>query len=200
MKLLIATRNPGKLAEIRALFRMPGLDVHSVMDLAEAPEVEEDRPTLEGNAVKKAGVLARHAGTWALADDTGLEVDALGGSPGVHSARYAGPACDDAANVDKLLAALEGIADRRARFRTVVALADPTGWSAWVEGVCEGLIARSRAGTGGFGYDPVFLPDGSAETFAEMGAARKNRISHRARALAAARTAWADRLAARPPA
>jgi XTP/dITP diphosphohydrolase len=198
MQLLIATRNPAKLAEIWALFSVPGLAVVSALDVPDAPEVEEDQPTLEGNAVKKAVTLARHTGGWALADDTGLEVEALGGAPGVFSARYAGPVGDDAANVAKLLAAMEDVSNRAARFRTVVALADPGGGSAWVEGVCDGTITTERRGGGGFGYDPVFLPHGSTRTFAEMSAAQKNAISHRGGALAAARTAWADWLAGSP--
>jgi XTP/dITP diphosphohydrolase len=198
MQLLIATRNPAKLAEIRELFLVPGVDVVGALDVPGLPEVEEDEPTLEGNAAKKAVTLARHTGGWALADDTGLEVEALGGAPGVYSARYAGPVGDDAANVAKLLAAMQGRANRAARFRTVVALADPGGRSAWIEGVCDGTITTERRGAGGFGYDPVFLPRGDTKTFAEMSASRKNAISHRARALAAARTAWGDWLAGHP--
>lgn len=196
--LLLATRNPDKLEEIRALFGVPGWTLRSALDVPDAPEVEEDRPTLEGNAVKKAVCLARHTGWWAMADDTGLEVEALGGAPGVFSARFAGPDAAYEANVVKLLRDLVGVSNRRARFRTVVALADPEGHHAWVEGACQGTIATERRGTGGFGYDPVFLPDGSSRTFGEMSLEDKNAISHRARALAEAHQAWADRLAARP--
>lgn len=182
LEIVLATRNPGKLAELNALLEGLPVRLHAAADFPGAPEVDEDAPTLEGNARKKALALHTHTGLPALADDTGLEVAALGGRPGVHSARYAGPAADDAANRAKLLAELSAAADRSARFRTVVAFADGEAVHTF-EGVCTGRIAEAPRGTGGFGYDPLFVPDGEAWTFAELPAAEKNAISHRGRAL-----------------
>lgn len=181
--LLIATTNPGKLAEFRQLLRG---HVASIVSSAEvdAPEVDEDAPTLEGNALKKAVALFEHTGLPALADDTGLEVQALGGQPGVHSARYAGPDCDAAQNVAKLLKELNTKDNRRARFRTAIVYFDGTDTRTY-EGICEGRIIDSPRGAGGFGYDPVFQPDGEAGTFSEIPSARKNAISHRGRAMQA---------------
>lgn len=195
MKLLIATNNPHKLDEIRAMLAAPGLEFLSCADFPDIPEVEEDGETLEENAIKKAVSLATATDLWALADDTGLEVAALDGAPGVFSARYAGEPSNADANIARLLRELDGINDRRAVFRTVIALADPAGRARTVEGACPGVITGRRAGEHGFGYDPVFLPDGAQETFAELSSDAKNRISHRARALEKARTAWADLLA-----
>jgi XTP/dITP diphosphohydrolase len=192
VKLVLATRNPGKLAELRA--RLIGLPV-ALVSAAEvgAPEVDEDADTLRGNAEKKARALHAHTGLPALADDTGLEVDALGGAPGVFSARYAGPEADESANRLKLLDALAGAPDRRARFRTVLAFADGAAVH-FFDGVCDGAITAEEFGTEGFGYDAVFRPDEQpvdtspgqpegARTFAEMTKEEKNRISHRGRAL-----------------
>jgi XTP/dITP diphosphohydrolase len=203
MKLVLATRNPGKVAELRA--RLIDLPVALVAadEVAGAPEVEETAETLRGNAALKAEALHAHTGLAALADDTGLEVDALGGAPGVHSARYAGPEADPAANRRKLLAELDGEPDRRARFRTVLAYADGTGVH-YFDGVCEGTITAAEYGEGGFGYDALFRPDEQptdtnpgqpegARTFAEMTTEEKNRLSHRGRAL----DAFAAWLAAR---
>jgi XTP/dITP diphosphohydrolase len=157
------------------------------------PEVVEDAATFEGNAMKKARELGVAGGLWTLADDSGLEVFALGGAPGVYSARYAGVEADHAANNAKLLAALQGIADRRAQFRCVLALYRPDGSTACVEGVCKGRIALQPDGSNGFGYDPLFIPDGYDQTFAALSLEEKNRISHRAIALKAARKAWFDK-------
>ena len=193
MRLVLATRNPGKVAELRA--RLAGLDVElvSAADVDGAPEVDEDRDTLRGNAEKKARALHRHAGLAALADDTGLEVDALGGAPGVYSARFAGPDVDDTRNRAHLLRKLENTQDRAARFRTVLAFVDGDEVR-FFDGVCEGTITRSERGDGGFGYDALFVPaDGDGRTFAQMDKAEKNAISHRGRAL----DAFADWLAAR---
>ena len=196
MRLIIATRNRHKVAELQSLLDLPGLDLVCAADLPGAPEVEEDGTTFEANAVKKAVGLARFSGCWALADDSGLEVDALGGAPGVQSARYAGPAARDADNVAKLIAALAGQTDRRARFRCVLALADPRGATRTVAGCCEGVLATAPRGAGGFGYDPLFVPQGETRTFAELGAAEKNARSHRGRALAEAKRRWSDLLKA----
>lgn len=194
MKLLIATRNPHKLEEIQQIFDLPGLDIVSALDYPQIPEVVEDGLTLEANAVKKAVTLAVATGLWALADDSGLEVEALDGAPGVYSARYAGEPPDYAANNQKLLAELDGVTDRAAQFRCVIALSEPSGRAQYVEGVCKGTIAGGLRGSNGFGYDPLFVPDGYTETFAELPSDEKNRISHRGRALAQARMTWATNL------
>ena len=184
MTIVLATRNPGKIAELRALLADLPVELVSAAEIADAPEVEEDAPTLEGNARKKAQALRLHTGLPALADDTGLEVDALGGAPGVRSARFAGPDADDAANRARLLRDLDGAADRAARFRTVLAFADGEDVR-FFEGVCEGRITDTERGEGGFGYDALFQPEGKTRTFAEMPAEAKNAVSHRGRALRA---------------
>jgi XTP/dITP diphosphohydrolase len=189
-QLIIATGNSHKLEEIRAIFNLPGLELVGLDAVPDAPEVEEDRDTFEGNAVKKAATLAAVTGHWTMADDSGLEVDALGGAPGVYSARYAGEPVSDAANNHKLLQELEGVTDRTARFRCVIALCSPEGESCTVEGRCEGHIAEVEAGCGGFGYDPLFIAEGYDITFAEMAPRAKNAISHRGRALARAVDEW----------
>jgi XTP/dITP diphosphohydrolase len=200
MKLVIATRNPHKLAEIRVLFNHPGVELLSVGDFPGIPDVEEDGDTFESNARKKAAAVAAAAGLWAMADDSGLEVDALRGAPGVRSARYAGEPVDYAANNRKLLRELRGAKVRRARFRCVVALAGPDGACRTVEGSCEGMIASAESGHQGFGYDPLFIADGCSHTFAEMDAREKNRISHRSAALQRAWEEWGDFLAGPDPA
>jgi XTP/dITP diphosphohydrolase len=196
MQLLIATHNRGKLAEFRDLFAgIPGLALVALFDLPRAlPEVVEDGRTFAENASKKAREYARMAGLPALADDSGLEVDALAGQPGVHSARFAGPRATDGENNRLLLQRLEGFDpdERTARFRCVLALCDPQGPLGpqlhLEEGVCEGRIVSGPRGTGGFGYDPLFVPlEGGGLTFAELGDALKNRISHRAAAARAMR-------------
>ena len=182
MRLVLATRNPGKVSELAARLADLDVDLVSAADLG-APPVEEDADTLAGNAEKKARALFAHAGLPALADDTGLEVDALDGRPGVHSARYAGDDADDVDNRRKLLAELAGAESRTARFRTVLAYVDGDGVRTF-DGVCEGAITRAESGTGGFGYDAVFRPaQADGRTFAEMSADEKNQISHRGRAL-----------------
>jgi XTP/dITP diphosphohydrolase len=191
MHVVLATRNPHKIEEIRAILDLPGAELIGADAFPNVPDVEEDGATFEANAVKKAAVLARATGHWALADDSGLAVQALGGAPGVYSARYAGEPVDYGANNRKLLAALTGCADRRAAFICVLALSDPVGAVQTVTGRCAGTIAEAARGANGFGYDPLFIPDGFTETFAEMPAALKNRLSHRAAALRAARRAWA---------
>ncbi|MXW63399.1 MAG: RdgB/HAM1 family non-canonical purine NTP pyrophosphatase [Bacteroidetes bacterium SB0662_bin_6] len=182
MILLLSTRNPGKIAEIRLLLSDLPIALRSVSEIDGAPFVEEDADTLEGNARKKAETLHAFGGLPALADDTGLEVDALGGLPGVQSARFAGLQADDAANRRKLLADLQAARDRSARFRTVIALADETG-TRFFEGVCRGTIIDEERGSKGFGYDRIFVPEGGNRTFAELDAEEKNAISHRGAAL-----------------
>lgn len=189
-QLIIATGNAHKLEEIRAILTLPGLELVGLDAVPNAPEVEEDRDTFEGNAIKKAATLATFTGKWALADDSGLEVDALAGAPGVYSARYAGEPADYAANNVRLLRELTGITDRTARFRCVMALCSPDGDTHTVEGRCEGHIADAERGKGGFGYDPLFIPENYDVTFAEMPASAKNAISHRGRALAKAAEEW----------
>lgn len=183
-RLVLATRNPGKVAEMRALLAGLPVDLLSSDDFPDAPEVDEDASTLEGNARKKALALHAHTGLPALADDTGLEVEALAGRPGVHSARYAGPDADALANRRRLLAELDGKANRAAQFRTVVALADDSGVRCF-EGRCRGRILEQERGEGGFGYDALFMPVDAMHTFAELSAEEKNRISHRGQAMRA---------------
>jgi XTP/dITP diphosphohydrolase len=195
-RLIVATGNRHKLEEIRAIVSVPGLALVGLDAVPNAPEVVEDRDTFEGNAIKKAQALAAFTEMWTLSDDSGLEVDALGGAPGVHSARYAGEPVDYAANNAKLLLALRGVSDRSARFRCVVALCSPQGDTQTVEGRCEGRIAEAVSGRQGFGYDPLFIPDGFDRTFAQMTPAAKNAISHRGRALALAWQSWKGILAA----
>jgi XTP/dITP diphosphohydrolase len=191
-RVLLATRNRNKLREIREVFADVKVEFLTVDDLPELPDVIEDRDTFRGNAEKKALEAAAASGLRALADDSGLEVDALDGRPGVQSARYAGSHGDDRANLEKVLAEMNGVEDRAARFRCAIALAEPTGEVQSVEGVCEGSIARESAGDGGFGYDPIFTPDGHARTFAQLEPESKHRISHRGNALRAAARAWSS--------
>jgi XTP/dITP diphosphohydrolase len=182
VRLVLATANPDKAVEIAAL--LEGFEV--VPRPADVPDVEETADTLEGNARLKARALAAETGEAAVADDTGLEVHALGGRPGVWSARYAGEGATYADNVAKLLAELEGVDDRRARFRAVALAAFPDGTEILAEGTVDGHIALGPRGTAGFGYDPVFVPDGGdGRTFAEMTAPEKAAVSHRGRAFRA---------------
>ena len=198
MKLIIATQNPKKLKEIKSMLDLPNLEISSSLDVPGLTAVEEPGVTFQENAVHKAVTLARLTGQWALADDSGLEVEALNGAPGVHSARYAGEPVKYSANNEKLLHALMGESNRRARFRCVLALSSPAGETRCVEGTCPGVITESLRGRRGFGYDPLFQPDGYTQTFGEMDSAEKNRISHRALALAKAKEAWAALLAKNP--
>lgn len=181
-RLVVASKNPDKIREVEAVLESLDDTIEIVRGL-DWPEVEETEPTLEGNALLKARAVVRATGISAVADDTGLEVDALGGAPGVFTARYSGPDATYESNVAKLLADLAGVTDRTARFRTAVALVDDEGEPVIVEGVLEGVITAERRGAGGFGYDPIFEVDGV--TLAEMDPRKKNRISHRARALQA---------------
>lgn len=181
-EVVVATKNPDKIPEIEAMLGavLPDLVIVRGLDW---PEVEETGSTLEENALLKARTAAKATGYPAIGDDTGLEVDALDGAPGVHTARFAGPAASYAENRAALLRALAGVDDRSARFRTAAAFVTPGGDEIVVTGELAGRIAREERGDGGFGYDSLFEVDG--ETLAEMGVGAKNLISHRARALTA---------------
>ena len=179
-RLVVASKNPDKVSEIEQVLTATGL-VDEIVGGLEWPDVEETGETLEANALLKARSVMEAVGLPAVADDTGLEVKALGGAPGVNTARYAGPDATYAENVDLLLRELTGKDDRSARFVTVIALAMPDGVELAVEGALEGVIAREPRGSGGFGYDPVFEVDGM--TLSEMGVGMKNKLSHRARAI-----------------
>ena len=188
MRILIATMNPGKLREYeRLLADVLGLELETMASLAEPVDVVEDRDTFGGNALKKATEIAKVVGMPCLADDSGLEVDALGGRPGVYSARYAGDGATDAQNNAKLLDELSDTADeqRTARFRCAIVIVDGTGRElAATDGACEGRIGHEPKGAHGFGYDPLFVPEGYTQTMAELGPETKNEISHRAQAAA----------------
>lgn len=189
MRILIATMNEGKLREYeRLLAEVPDLELETMASLDLRIEVDEDQDTFEGNARKKATEIAATAGVVCLADDSGLEVDALGGRPGVHSARYSGPEATDTRNNAKLLEELANVpaVRRTARFRCAIAVVGTDGeLLAETEGACEGRIAHEPRGSHGFGYDPLFVPDGYQRTMAELGPKTKNAISHRAEAAAA---------------
>jgi XTP/dITP diphosphohydrolase len=182
MRIVCASANPHKVEELARL-------LPPWVDLAPRPsdigDIDEDAPTLEGNAIIKAVEIANHASEWAIADDTGLEVDALNGAPGVRSARFAGEQATDAENRALLIEKLDGVTNRSARFRTVVALVSSKGDIHFVGGECAGTIAESERGDSGFGYDSLFIPtDGDGRTFAEMTGPEKDAVSHRGRALA----------------
>lgn len=188
-KLLIATRNKHKLREIHQIIEGLPYELLGLDDVEPIPEIIEDGETFEANALKKAMTTAKLTGIYTLADDSGLLVDALDGQPGVYSARFAGPEADDEKNNQKLLSMLRDIeeAHRTARFKCVIALASPDGQTQIVQGSCEGRIALEAAGQGGFGYDPLFVPDGFEQSFAALESGVKNQISHRAKALQAVR-------------
>lgn len=190
MQLLVATRNKDKLKEIRTILADLGFDILSAADIPGLQEIDEDAATVRDNAVKKAVETARHARLLTLADDTGLEVDALNGEPGVRSARYAGEDVSYHENNKKLVEKMKDVPreKRAARFRCVVAIADANGLVEVVEGICNGSITETETGGNGFGYDPLFVADGQLKTFAEMQLDKKNRISHRGKAL---QKAWA---------
>ena len=182
--LVIATRNKGKIEELKSFFSGFPVSIKSLNDFGPIPEPVEDGKTFEDNAYKKAHFTARVLGFPALADDSGLVVEALGGQPGVLSARYAGEGAGDEANIRKLLKAMETVSDRRAAFECVIAIAVPRGPALIYEGRCEGEITRDPRGENGFGYDPVFFYQPLGKTFAEMIQAEKNRVSHRGKAMA----------------
>ena len=207
MKLVLATRNQGKVRELTEMLKKLPVtsnqwpvkrfletgnwkletdnpyEVISLNAYPDAPEVIEDGKTYMENAAKKASVIAEYTGYLTLADDAGLEVDALNGAPGIHSKRWAGEDATDAIRIAKLLQALEGVTDRRARFIAAIAVVHPDAAPEGVLGVCEGHIRHAPVGESGFGYDPVFVPDGYDQTFAELGEEIKNQMSHRAKAL-----------------
>jgi XTP/dITP diphosphohydrolase len=184
--IVVGTRNPKKLGEIREILGDLPIEFRDLTNWPNAPEVVEDGATFEENARKKAVELAKALGQWVLGEDSGLVVPALKGRPGVHSARYAGKQGDDEANNDRLLAELDPLPDdkRAAYYVCTAALADPTGEvKAAVEGRCQGVILRARRGSGGFGYDPLFLIPEYHQTFGELSARVKHALSHRALAL-----------------
>lgn len=181
--IVVATRNSGKSREIREFLQGFPVDIKDLNDFGPIPEVQEDGETFEENAYKKASFTAKVLGFPALADDSGLEVSALGGQPGVHSARYAGPGSTDEANNAKLLEALSGVTDRKARFCCVLSLAVPAGPALTYEAVCEGEIAHAPLGENGFGYDPLFYYPPMQKTFGQMTLEEKSRVSHRGKAL-----------------
>ncbi len=186
MKLVIATRNQGKVREIREKFApLREWEILSLQEAGDPPDVEEDGTTFAENALKKARAVAAFAGLPALADDSGLVVDALGGEPGVYSARYAGEGATDAQRNELVLSKLQGVPGERrsARFVCVMALAFPDGREYTVEGLCEGVILSEPRGGQGFGYDPIFFLPDLGRSMAELSLEEKNRISHRARAL-----------------
>jgi XTP/dITP diphosphohydrolase len=196
-RILLATANQDKVTEMKDLLADLNISVLSINDIEAHPDVEEDQPTLEGNAIKKAVEFQRMTGIPSLADDTGLQVDALDGAPGVFSARYAGDGATYKKNVDKLLSELSAVPFERrtAHFKSVMALASGDGVET-VEGVCEGFILEFCHGDGGFGYDPVFYVPEYKKTFAEMTLDEKNKISHRGLALQKVKAILRDKLGA----
>lgn len=202
---VIATRNKGKTAEIRDLLRDFPITVKNLDDFGPIPEVVEDGETFDDNAYKKSSFTARVLGYPAIADDSGLAVDALGGAPGVHSARFAGPDATDDMRCRKLLAALENQTNRKAAFHCVISIAVPDGPALTYEGRCEGTILTAPVGSNGFGYDPVFFYPPLNKTFAQLSMAEKGRVSHRGRALHEVRDEfdkvlkWIDRHMPTPP-
>ena len=181
MKLVFATNNPNKLSELQA-FVPQGIEILSLTDINCNEELPETNPTLEDNALQKAQYVYQNYGFNCFADDTGLEIDALGGAPGVYSARYAGEDCSAEDNIKKVLDKLEGEKERSAKFRTVIALIID-GEETLFEGECKGSMTKTKSGVEGFGYDPIFTPEGYELTFAEMSKDEKGFISHRGKAV-----------------
>jgi XTP/dITP diphosphohydrolase len=175
---IVATNNPGKLKEIRDLLSKD-FELFSLADVGHFDELQEDQDTIEGNAIQKAIFIYNKYKQSCFADDSGLEVTALNGAPGVYSAMYAGTHRNHADNIKLLLKNLEGVSDRSARFKTIIAYCDENGTLTLFDGLLPGKILHEKRGTGGFGYDPVFLPDGQSKTLAQMTLEEKNRISHR---------------------
>ena len=181
--LIIATRNQGKVAEITELLSGFPIRIKSLDDFGPIPEVEEDGESFDENAYKKASFTARILGYPALADDSGLVVDALDGAPGVYSARFAGPQASDAERCQKLLQQMDGLSNRKAAFECVLSIAVPTGPALTYEGRCDGLITDSPRGANGFGYDPIFYYAPMKKTFAQLTRSEKSQVSHRGKAL-----------------
>lgn len=186
-QLIVATGNAHKVEEFNLLLDGCGFEVVSAKVCGGMPDVVEDGDSFAANAAIKARALKAIApeDAWVVSDDSGLKVDALSGAPGIYSARYAGEGAGDLDNLNKLLAEMQGIAEdeRSARFKCVLCLIDPEGNEQYFEGACEGQISRAPSGTSGFGYDPVFLPEGYAQSFAELGESVKSQLSHRAKAV-----------------
>lgn len=180
--IFLASGNAHKIGEFSQVLEPMGIELKSTLDYLNSKEVEEDQPDLAGNALKKARFWHQFTGLPALADDTGLEVNALDGAPGIYSARYAGVKVTYDDNVNKLLKELKGKTDRSAQFRTAVAFVTDEGENIF-EGICRGRIIEEKRGDKGFGYDPVFIPDGFTQTFSELSSSEKNKISHRGRAV-----------------
>ena len=185
-EIIIATRNPGKVKEFEHIFSKYPVSIKSLLDFPDLEDIEETGKTFEDNALLKARSIANSRQTVVLADDSGLEVDALEGRPGVYSARYAGPGRDDMANIEKLLAEMSGVgkSDRTARFVCALAMVTPSGDEYVVRGTCPGIITESCAGTEGFGYDPVFFLPELGVTMAQIPKSQKNVLSHRSNAFA----------------
>ncbi|MDY7038466.1 MAG: XTP/dITP diphosphatase [Thermodesulfobacteriota bacterium] len=204
--LVLATRNQGKISEFERLLAGFDIEIKSLKDFGNIPPVLEDGKTFDDNAYKKAHFTAKALGFPALSDDSGLMVDALGGDPGVHSARYSGERATDEDNNRKLLKAMQGVNNRKAVFMCVIIIAVPGGPALTYEGMCEGEIAREPQGDNGFGYDPLFYYPPLKKTFAQISQEEKNRISHRGKAMAELRSEfdkvliWLDhRLSEEPP-
>jgi XTP/dITP diphosphohydrolase len=183
MTLVIATTNPGKTAEIRDMLQNFPVNIKNLADFGPIPPVEEDGDTFDDNAYKKASVISKILGLPALADDSGLVVDALDGAPGVYSARYAGENATDEQRYTKLLTEMKGKTNRKAAFECVLSIAVPPGPALTSEASCEGVIAEAPAGESGFGYDPVFYYPPLEKTFAQLNRQEKSRVSHRGKAL-----------------
>jgi XTP/dITP diphosphohydrolase len=182
MKICFATNNSKKIEEIKKLLDV-GFEILSLQDIGCNEELPEDQQTIEGNSLQKAEYVFQHFKVACFADDTGLEVEALGGEPGVYSARYAGPLKKDSDNIELLLLNLKDKSNRKARFKTVITLIENNGNVVQFEGVVRGEIIDQRKGLGGFGYDPIFVPEGFNSTFAEISLDEKNKISHRGKAI-----------------
>jgi XTP/dITP diphosphohydrolase len=184
-KLVLATHNRDKFKEMRKALESLDWEILAAFDFPGAPEVEEDGKTLEENSLKKAKALSAFTGLPTLSDDTGLFINALGGQPGIYAARFAGEKCSYEDNVHKVLDLMKGVesGSRKAVFRTIITLFDPDKGVSQVSGEAEGVITEAVQGPGGFGYDPIFLPDSFSKTFAEMTLIEKNKISHRGKAL-----------------
>ena len=186
-KLVIATHNRDKFKEIQKALESLGWEIVPAFDIPGVPEVEEDGKTLEENSLKKAKMLSVFTGLSTLSDDTGFFIDALGGEPGIYAARFAGEKCSYDDNVQKVLGLMKGSSSRKAVFRTIITLYDPVKGAKQVSGEVAGVITKAVRGVGGFGYDPIFMPDGFSKTFSEMTLSEKSQISHRGKALQKAR-------------